>query len=208
MGKWPRSLSFWSLPLLTLWSLFFVVGLVPSVAFQYTRGLANVVTQRALVNTPYAITVAFAFYFSFFVFQRCRESGLTPAEAQTRAFYVYVLGMIAFLDFPLLTIFDMPEELSEADRYLLYVTGLAKLSIWFYLYMTIFRYYSLDHREVFAALIPLRRVRVHPTPAGNPSESDAGEYRRTSEPPPHQDGPSPLSQAPASDPETNQQGSG
>ncbi len=95
-----RERTFWDLLSLPLWGAFFAVGLVPEPVFYGLRDLASVTTQRAFVNTSLVITFAFSCYFGLFVYGRCRDRASGHSEAQARGIQGFILGLVAFLEFP------------------------------------------------------------------------------------------------------------
>jgi len=141
--------DFWRPPALLLWTLFFLIGLVPFQVYVYLRHVAEVVPQRALINSEFAVTLALAGYVTLFCYQRCREMALTPFEAQDKALQLGLIGLVAFLPFDyavLLTAHLNPAIKSPA---LLYIVGAAKLFSWFYLYSLFLRYYAFGVDNVF-----------------------------------------------------------
>lgn len=178
----------WALPTLLLWVAFFLVGLFPEGVFTALRDWSGVVTSQAYVNNPEAITIAFTFYLAAFVFMRCREAGLTDAQAQGRAVQVGLAGIIAFLWQPLGLLVVAGDVLAGSvwQRVgivvAIYLTAFLKMLAWFYLLSLIVRYYGFGHRQIFAEMrcvFPSARVprqeeskAVAPS-AGQPEPNDA-----------------------------------
>ena len=160
----------WDLLTLGLWSVLFVVGLVPDLAFYALRDWAFVSPRTAMVNTPAVITIAFSGYLAFFVLRRCRESGLTEVEAQGRAIQAGLLGIIAFLYLPATggasasgpspfearTILGLLISFQDINNGLLkgvvLFIGWSKLLMWWYLFSLVVRYHAFGNRAVFAAM--------------------------------------------------------
>ena len=152
--------TFWDLLSLPLWGAFFAVGLVPEPVFYALRDVASVTTQRAFVNTSLVITFAFACYYGLFVYGRCRDRASSHPEAQARGIQSFMLGLVAFLEFPsrggnfevrtllelVLRVQEMPDLTLKA---ILLAVGALKLTCWFYLLMLVWRYHALGNRAVF-----------------------------------------------------------
>ncbi len=165
----PR-VSRWDLLTLGLWSIFFLVGLVPDLAYYLLREWAFVSPRTAVVNTPAIVTFTFSAYFAFFVLRRCRESGLTEVGAQGRAIQAGLLGIVAFLYLPSTggasatgsaphearTILELLVNYRDISVpllkwYVLFI-GWSKLLAWWYLFTLIVRYHVFGNRAVFAAM--------------------------------------------------------
>ena len=182
MGEPHRELNYlsgrprtdaWRVPALGLWLVFFAVGLVPEWVFHGLRTVGAVATQRALVNSPYFITVAFAVYLGAFTFARCRAAGLPEANARGNALQSALLALVAFLPFPL-QLFQDAMNIPVADlRRLVYVVGSTKLVAWAYLLSLLIRYYMFGHSRVFAHMLSLfpsvHRAANQPPPLAPPS---------------------------------------
>ncbi len=159
MTEQARQWDIWSLPLLALWMVFFLVGLVPEPFFYALRNLGGVVTQNAMVNNPYLITLAFSFYFAAFVYQRCREAGLNDAQTWGRTVQVGMAGMVAFWWDPVALLFRVAdfEAYSRLWTYYIrsavYLVAILKFGLWYYLFGLVLRYCALGNVNVFANMI-------------------------------------------------------
>ncbi|MBX7257561.1 MAG: hypothetical protein K1Y02_14470 [Candidatus Hydrogenedentes bacterium] len=145
----------WALAAALLWLVFLCVGYVPEEVFAFLRAQGRVVTQDAMVNSPYLITMGFSLYIGYFAYQRCRESGLGSADCQARALQVGILGLLAFLNIPLQTLFEASQIPVPRLRTLVYGIFLAKSMAWLYLCGLMFRYYVLRNANVFGDLASL-----------------------------------------------------
>ena len=187
MKQSEKPVNLWSLPLLIAWGLFFVVGLCPRAAFELLRNVAWVAPQQALVNSSSAISIALAYYLGAFAYGRCREAGLTPGEAWARGVVVGILGLAAFLDFPIASLMARPEHLGKIGLFLLYAKGFGKLLSWACLYVAVLRYYALGDDLVFVRMLPPSEGDMEgekePLPASNvvsAGEASSGESRERS----------------------------
>jgi hypothetical protein len=134
--------QFWTIPLLLLWALFFVTGLFPAAVVQRLESGGWVAWERSPTTSPTVITLTFAAYLGWFAYVRCRENGLPPRAGFLRAAHVFVLGTIAFLDFPLWLLINMPDTVAGYQRYILYFIGPVKIVAWLFLYGAVLRYYG------------------------------------------------------------------
>lgn len=144
--------DWWRLPTLLLWILFFLIGLMPNPVYESLRTVAAVLPQRAMVNSPYLITILFAAYVALFCFHRCQDAGLTPHGAQDRAFQMGLLGLVAFLpvDFRALptAYFQAPMQ----DQLRIYVSAGGKSLAWLFMMSLFIRYYLFSDARAFAAI--------------------------------------------------------
>ena len=141
------------MPIVLLWCLFFAVGLDPDVTFQFLRDAGRVVSQRALVNSPHLITLGLAGYLAWHVFTRCREAGLTVADAQARALQTAVLGLAAFLNFPLNHFLNAATLPTMDQRLLLWSVGMVKYVVWLYLLFTVIRFHLFGRVSAFTGMV-------------------------------------------------------
>jgi len=143
----------WAIAAALLWLVYLCVGYVPEEVFAFLREQGRVVTQNALVNSPYLITIGFSMYFAYFAYHRCRECGLTMTDAQGRALQVGIVGLLAFLNIPLQTLIDAPDIPIPRLRNLVFAIFVAKSLAWLYLASLVFRYYILQNSRVFGNLV-------------------------------------------------------
>ena len=190
----------WDLLTLGAWFVFFAVGLMPELAFNGIRAMAQVKTSTAVVNSSAIITLGFAAYIGLFAFRRCRERGLTAYMAQGKALEVGLIGLVAFLELPARgsifqsrTIVTVVYQLGEIpDRYLQAVVlfvGASKLLAWAYLLSLTIRYHAFGNRYVFSevpSLFPsMHRAQPDDPDTGPPPTITPGDYA-----PPEGDAPS------------------
>jgi hypothetical protein len=149
-----RSIDLWSLPLLFLWAVFLVAGLFPSAVYSLLRESGMVASQDAMVNSPHLLTLGFAGYMALFAYQRCRDTGMDASEAHHRAVFVFVVGLVAFLNFPFQVLLALPSHITTADRVIIQGAAILKLLAWGYLYLMVLRYYAVGNDHAFASLFP------------------------------------------------------
>lgn len=146
----PRSLDLWRFPLFLLWLVFFIAGLAPEPVFVLLREAGGVLTQRALVNSPHAITIALAAYLAIFVYRRCRDAGDLPGVAQDKALQLGVVALVAFMPVDLGAILAAHRAPELQYRLLLYGAGLFKLVAWWSLLPFFIRYYLFRNDHPFS----------------------------------------------------------
>jgi hypothetical protein len=134
-----------------LWGVFFLIGLDPEVLFYRLRMAGEVVSQRALVNSPALVTLIFSAYFAYFGYRRCVENGSSPRAAQARAIQLGLLGVFAFLWYSVRDLVAM-RHMAAYFRMVTYVGILAKFAAWAYLGTLVMRYYGLGNRRVFSEM--------------------------------------------------------
>ena len=164
MSDTSRNRDPWRAPALTLWILFFLIGLAPEQAYYWLREFAGVLPQRALVNSYHLVTLGLAAYVGLFSYNRCLEAGLSPREAQDRGLQLTVVGLVAFLsvDFRLV----LTAHLNPIFQYRLvtYFVGASKLIAWWSLMALFIRYYGFGDGRAFAgvpSLFPSTRREKH-----------------------------------------------
>ena len=169
MSNKSRSIDLWSLPLLFLWAFFLVAGLFPSAVYMLLREGGGVVTQNAMINSPHLLSLIFAGYVGLFAFHRCCDAGLAPVDAWPRGLFVFVVGMVAFLDFPFRVLLTLPDYLSVLDRTIIQGAAVFKLLAWGYLYSMVLRYYAVGNNRVFADLFPFASQKPRTRPQDSPT---------------------------------------
>ena len=135
-----------------LWVAFLIVGLVPESVFLWLRESGGVLPHRALVNSPYLVTLMLAAYVVLFALHRCLDAGLSPYLAQDRALQLGIVALVAFLPLDLVVLFTAHLHPRIQSRFLLYLAGVAKLSAWWYLFTLLLRYYVFRVDDVFGRI--------------------------------------------------------
>ncbi len=183
MTKSTRHWDPWAAPTLGLWYVFLVAGLFPEAVFYVLRDAGNVVTQTAMVNSPWVITVAFASYFAYFAFHAALDGGANRHAAEGRAVQTGLIAMVAFLPLGIGLILETQLMLNPVDRMIVYIVLPPKLLAWLYLLGLIMRFYIAGNREVFA-----RMWCVFPSakPSGDASAAPTGETDASPTPAPDQ----------------------
>lgn len=178
----PRSA--WDYLTLLLWTLFFAIGMAPEFVFYGLRDLAGVSTFTAIVNTSAVITLSWAAFLAYFVYQNCRESGLDTDGARGKALQLGVLSLLAFLELPargatfeartLIEVFYYYEDLPTGSlRSIVLAVGIAKIGAWCYLFSLFIRYHLLGNRLVFVRLPSLFPSTYGPRGGDEPDADDA-----------------------------------
>jgi len=168
------SFDYWKLASFVLWLVFLGAGLAPEWAYYGLRAAAGVVTQRALVNSPYFITAGFAGYMSVFCLSKCRQAGLPSHVACGNAFQMGVIAFLAFLPFPLELLVQAHDIPVRQTRNFVYGLGIMKLAAWWYLWSLILYYHVSGKPAVFCRtiwLFPSLYSRNGRQVPGNPSPS-------------------------------------
>ena len=166
----------WRWPALLLWLMFFLAGLVPEPVFLALREAGGVLTQDALVNSAWLVTLGLAGYVALFGLRRCLEAGLSPAEAQDRALLLGILGLVAFFNNNLMIFFTAHTYPLMQTRFQVYLVGIGKLVAWWYLVSLLIRYYAFADHTVFArlpAIFPSTRRRQADRADEAPAKADA-----------------------------------
>jgi len=169
-------------PIVLLWCLFFAVGLDPERTFLYLREAGHVVSQRALVNSPHLITLALAGFMAAHVYARCREAGLSFADAQARALQTAVLGLAAFLNFPLVHFLNAGTLPTMDQRLLLWSVGMVKYVVWLYLLFTVIRFHLFGRVSAFTGMVSVFPSTYNEA-SGNGSQAKFGSAERLAEKP-------------------------
>jgi len=167
----------WRWPALLVWLLFLLAGLVPEPVFFALREAGGVLTQDALVNSAWLVTLGLAGYMGVFALRRCLEAGLSPAEAQDRALLLGVLGLMAFFNNNLMLFFTAHTYPLMQTRFQVYLVGIGKLLAWWYLLSLLIRYYAFADHTVFAripAIFPSTRRRQADRMNQAPAECEQG----------------------------------
>lgn len=169
MDKPQNSLDLWRIPILVLWMAFFAVGLYPEWVYDQTREIGHVAIQRAMINSAWLVTLAWAGYLAWFTLVRCREAGDSHAAAGAKGVQILLLGLTAFLPLRLENIAEYQYIPVFEYRWLLFGMISAKGVAWFYLVLIILRYYLFSGYRTFTDM-PALFPSAHET-AGNPGEA-------------------------------------
>jgi len=147
----------WAVGLLGLWSLFFAASLMPSLTLLLIREISGVFSSSSRLYSPYIVTLGCALYLFGFVTRRCEESGLDSGESRVRGFYAFVLGLLAFLDFPIGALIRLSDVIDVTDRLIILAAIPIKILAWFYLFSLILRYYLWGNAQVFALMLSSKK---------------------------------------------------
>ncbi|HPU97896.1 MAG TPA: hypothetical protein PLO53_08060 [Candidatus Hydrogenedentes bacterium] len=134
------SVDGWSLCLVGLWTLFFILGIFPESVFMYFRNLGAVAGQYALVNSPWAITIGWVAFMAIFVYTHCREAGHDENGSTARAVETGLIALVAFLPMELQLLPGYLEIPYQNLKYLLLGAITAKLLCALYLFLMMLAY--------------------------------------------------------------------
>lgn len=166
-----RSGEWWRIPAFLAWMPLFFAGYFPEWTYHWLRDVGGVVTQRALINNHYAITLASAGYILFFTYRRCRDAGDDAANAQGKALQLGVAGLLAFLPMRIEYLPDYFAIPVPEQRRLLLFFAAAKTATWLYLFSIVLRYYVWSGERVFQKMRPLFPSLKHPGEETDASQS-------------------------------------
>lgn len=142
----------WRLPAVALWLLVFCAGLFPEPVFMALREAGGVVTQRALTNSPFFITIACALYLAIFTYGRCQRVNAPSGLAFGNSLQVLMIALLAFLPFPFELLLNLDNIMVALSRRVVIGVAAAKLLAWLYLWTLMLRYYILSNHAVFAQM--------------------------------------------------------
>lgn len=160
----------WRWVILLPWSLFMAMGLFPEGAFLLLRQWGNVKTQDAMVNSYHVITLSLSAFVCYFIYQRCREAGLSGVAARGRAFQITLYALTAFWSIPLANVLQFHLIPVPEIRRLLLAAAAIKLLAWIYLWVLLIRYYCFEGPSLFVhmhSLFPSMRQHRPDAPAGD-----------------------------------------
>jgi hypothetical protein len=144
--------SGWRWLMLPLWSIFFLMGLVPDGTFLLLRRWGLVVTQSALVNSWWLLFWGLVGFVTFFAYARCREAGLSEALSRGKAFTVFCYALVGFhpVDWAVLAHLGEIRFLS----YKLLILGISGMKVvaWLYLWALVLRYHFFSGAGAFIGL--------------------------------------------------------
>lgn len=149
MNDKKETLDIWSAGTVLLWLGIFMAGLFPETVFYWLRETGLVATQRALINSPWMITLSCAGFLGWFSYRRCIESNDAADVALGKSVQIVILGLAAFL----------PLHIEQLSLYLripiafyrnviLLIIACKALS-WFYLLSLLLRYHLLTGHNAF-----------------------------------------------------------
>ena len=138
----------WAFPTLLLWLVFMLMGLLPEAVFHALREAGYVLTQDAIVNSPYAITIAFSLFIAYFVYSWCLEAGGSGNEASAKAVQTALVGLLAFLPVPVGLLFQAGDIMNPELRLIVLTLIPFKMLCWLYLLSIPLRYYAFGNRHV------------------------------------------------------------
>ena len=165
-----RHHDYWRLPAFMLWLVFFGIGLAPEPVFYRLRAAGLVLTQDAIANSPYFITVTFAAYVGLFCLYACRQYGMSEPVAHNSAVQNGVIALLAFLPFPLELLVQAATVPVVNIRRFIYAAAAVKLCAWTYLLMLFLLYHIFGSGRVFAWLTSLYPTRQHNGDQADPAD--------------------------------------
>ena len=179
-----QSNNWWRVPAFLGWIPIFFAGYFPEWTFHWLRDLGGVVTQRAITNSHYTVSLACAAYVVFFTYWRCRNAGDESPAAQGKAIQLGIVALLAFLPMRMEYLRDyFAIPVAEHRRLLLFFAA-AKTAAWLYLFLVILRYYAWGGDSVFQRMQILFPSVKHSDPdtAPTPLLPDAEKHRETASP--------------------------
>ena len=179
MRKSHDGYDLWRLPNFALWLVFFGIGLIPEPVYDGLRALGAVVTQRAVVNSPYFITVGCAVYLAVFWFHKCREAQFSERVARGSALQHGMVALLAFLPLPPELVLQAPHIPVASIRHLIYGASAVKILAWAYLFLVV-GYSCVSGKWVVSTAMSrlFPSVRRH-NRTGAPASADDGEGNAT-----------------------------
>jgi len=160
----------WRAAAFGLWELFFLVGLLPEPTFRLLRDVGAVLPQRAMINSPYAITIALAGYIAVFAYNQCRRHGLSHGEAADKSLQYTVVALVAFLPVDFVGVLNVVGNELIQNRATIYISTAAKSVAWLYLMILMCKYY-LGNESAFVGMpsfFPSTRRGSGGSPDGGP----------------------------------------
>ena len=141
----------WRAAAFGLWELFFLVGLLPEPTFRLLRDAGGVLPQRAVINSPYAITIALAGFVAVFAYNQCRQHGLSHGESGDKSLQYLVVALVAFLPVDFIGVLNVVGNELIRNRSTIYLSTAAKSVAWLYLMVLICKYY-LGYDSAFVSM--------------------------------------------------------
>ena len=152
MSQTEKQWDPWSLAAAGMWVIYFLMGLAPETAYFTLRDWGRVSILTAMVNSPHLITIAFSAFLGLFAYHRCLGAGLSGIDSKARAMQFTILGLVAFLNFPLTQVMRLSDIPMQNLRVVVVVVALAKTFTWFYLLIVVLRYSLFGHTHAFTAM--------------------------------------------------------
>ncbi|MCX5770486.1 MAG: hypothetical protein NTZ09_09480 [Candidatus Hydrogenedentes bacterium] len=141
----------WRAAAFGLWELFFLVGLLPEPVFRLLRDAGGVLPQRAVINSPYAITLGLAGIVAVFAYNQCRGRGLSHGESGDKSLQYLIVGLVAFLPVDFIGVLNAVGNELVQNRSTIYISTAAKSVAWLYLTVLICKYY-LGYDSAFVSM--------------------------------------------------------
>lgn len=144
-----RQKDTWRIPALLLWLAFFYLGLFPELSFYYFREAGHVSAHRAMINSPYVLSLSLCGYLGYFTYLRCRELNLDFAESQGKGLQLTLIAFVAFLPIGLDQFGAYSEQFTAEGYRIMVAFAAVKCLAWLYLMSLMLRYYLLQGPMVF-----------------------------------------------------------
>ncbi|MBI2435987.1 MAG: hypothetical protein HYV26_24285 [Candidatus Hydrogenedentes bacterium] len=155
MSSLRPQVDVWRIGATLLWMVFFILGLQPDKTFYALRMAGEVVTQRAFVNSQYAITYLLCAYIALTIYRACRAAGCSPVESHGKTLQLTLLALIAFYPFQFEQALDYQQIALPMDRYINLGFGILKCWAWLYLLSVVIRYEIIDGPAVFLRMFSI-----------------------------------------------------
>ena len=159
------------------WYIFFAIGASPEDTFNFLRIISGVTVWKAMVNSPWIITIALSMYYAHFIYHRCIEAEIPEFESAMKAIQAGLMAFLAFL--PLRPDFELYKNMPHQE-YMKVVYALLILKVFFWIFLlTIVVFYNLNGNKIFRKLPDLfldfyprlKRTEKNPDPTHNDSSS-------------------------------------
>jgi len=130
-----------------LWYVFFALGASPEDTFNFLRIISGVTVWKAMVNSPWMITILLTMYYMYFIYHRCKEVPMSGFESFMKSFQSGLMAFVAFL--PLRPDFNLYRNMPQQEyQNIIYVLLSMKVFFWLFL-LTVVVFYYLDGISVF-----------------------------------------------------------
>ncbi|HOK09038.1 MAG TPA: hypothetical protein PLT82_02715 [Candidatus Hydrogenedens sp.] len=133
-----------------LWIILFILGSSPEDTFNYLRVISGVTVWKAMVNSPWIITILLTGYYMHFIYHRCREVPLSNIESWMKSLQSGLMAFLAFL--PLRPDFDLYKNIPQQE-YIKIIYALLVMKVFFWIFLlTIVVFYYFDGNSIFKRL--------------------------------------------------------
>lgn len=130
-----------------LWYIFFALGASPEDTFNFLRIISGVTVWKAMVNSPWMITILLTMYYMYFIYHRCKEVPMSELESFMKSIQSGLMAFVAFL--PLKPDFNLYKNIPQQEyQNIIYILLSMKVFFWLFL-LTVVVFYYLDGTSIF-----------------------------------------------------------